>query len=83
MKATSELINPTYSPKRFTLQEVLNDDREFLDYFSRRVWHRVKSSPNWEQWRNAGEQLEGLAKRLSSLEAKLDLILECLNGDKS
>jgi len=76
---TSKYLKQTNSQK-FTLQEILQDDSEFVNYVHKKIWHKVKSSPSWLQFKDANIQLQELAAKFNKLDAKLDQILINQNG---
>ena len=76
---TSNFKNKTNSEK-FTLKEILQDDSEFVDYLHKKIWHKVKSSPSWLQFKDANIQLKDLATKSNNLERKLDELLIAINN---
>ncbi len=79
MQATSKYLKQTNSQK-FTLQEILQDDSEFVDYIHKKIWHKVKSSPSWLQFKDANAQLQEVTTKLNNLDNKFDQLLITLNG---
>lgn len=68
---------------KFSLNDVLEENPNWVKAISQKVWHDVRSNPKWAQLVNVNERLIVLEQRLSSMESKINLILINQNGGGS
>jgi len=61
--------------KRFSLNQILNEDPAWVSAIEERLWHRVKSSVVWKQSLNLNERLAAVELQLKNNSMKLDKLL--------
>ena len=66
--------------KKFTLEQILQNDEEWLNAISESTWARIRKNSRWKQLKDLNNRLERFEKRFTNIERQLNEVLITLNN---